>query len=159
MGYAFSAVTDDVAALYWNPAGIAVPRRTEVLISDVEWLADTRNNFLGFIMPLGERHSTVGVSLTALTMGEEEITITDKNSSYGTYLNDQKLEGEKAAILKNNDIIRIGCNVFIYARTKEGDQLHRNLKYFTEKTAYDITVLDPDKLQERSTYHNLKLPE
>ncbi|MBN1755481.1 PorV/PorQ family protein [bacterium] len=87
MGYAFTAVTGDIASLYWNPAGIAVPRRTEILFSDVEWFVDIRNNFAGFIMPLGNRNSTIGISLTALTMGEEEITTIEEPEGTGYYWN------------------------------------------------------------------------
>ncbi|MBN2543893.1 PorV/PorQ family protein [bacterium] len=83
MGYAFTAVTDDIASLYWNPAGIAVPKKMEFYFSDVEWISDIRNNFMGFIMPLGERYSTVGISITALTMGDEEITTIEEPEGTG----------------------------------------------------------------------------
>lgn len=85
MGYAFTAVTNDVTSLYWNPAGIAVPKKSEFFFSDVEWFLDIRNNFLGYIMPLKGQNSSIGASITALTMGEEEITTIEEPEGTGCY--------------------------------------------------------------------------
>jgi len=41
MGSAFTAVADDASAVYWNPAGLVEVRGNEVLLSQVEWPADT----------------------------------------------------------------------------------------------------------------------
>lgn len=73
MGEAFTALTSGVPSLYWNPAGLAVADGQQLAVSDVEWFADIRTNFLGYSRPVG-RIGTLGLGLTALTMGEEEIT-------------------------------------------------------------------------------------
>lgn len=69
---AFSAVADDPTALYWNPAGAALMARPGIVCSDVEWFGDIRNNFIGYVLPRGA--NAFGLSLTALTMGEEAVT-------------------------------------------------------------------------------------
>ena len=84
MGGAFTAVTNDVASLYWNPAGIAVPGKREFGFSDVEWVLDTRNSFVGGIFPITS-YSVIGINVLALTMGEEEITTIKKPDGTGYY--------------------------------------------------------------------------
>ncbi len=82
MGGAFTAVTNDVASLYWNPAGIVVPGKREFGFSDVEWVLDTRNSFVGGIFPITS-YSVIGINVLALTMGEEEITTLEKPDGTG----------------------------------------------------------------------------
>lgn len=72
MGGAFSAVANDATSLYWNPAGIAWVNRPSLIFSDVEWFADIRNNFIGYVLP--SKVGDLGISLTVLSMGKEEIT-------------------------------------------------------------------------------------
>ncbi|MFQ5905149.1 MAG: PorV/PorQ family protein [bacterium] len=73
MGGAFTAVADDISSLYWNPAGAAMLKGPEILISDAEWIADVRNNFVGYASPMGI-WGTLGISVTALSMGKEDVT-------------------------------------------------------------------------------------
>jgi len=73
MGGAYTAVANDISSLYWNPAGAAMMQRPELMVSDAEWIADVRNNFIGYASPLGI-WGTVGISLTSLSMGKEEVT-------------------------------------------------------------------------------------
>lgn len=72
MAGAFSALCDDVTGLYWNPAAIALVERPGLVVSDVEWFADIRNNFLGYVLPRGEA-GIFGLSITALTMASEDV--------------------------------------------------------------------------------------
>lgn len=80
MGGAFSAVANDITSLYWNPAGISWVERPSVIFSDVEWFADIRNNFLGYVHPT--QAGDFGLSLTVLSMGKEDITTLEQ--PYGT---------------------------------------------------------------------------
>ena len=72
LGNAIVARADGVLGLYWNPGAIAQSEKTEILASTVDWIADTRVSFLGVIHPLP--FGTLGISATALTMKEMEIT-------------------------------------------------------------------------------------
>lgn len=42
MGEAFTAVADDAASFYWNPAALTKIEGKDFFISDVEWIADIR---------------------------------------------------------------------------------------------------------------------
>jgi len=71
MGESFTAVADDVNALYWNPAGIGRLSRQELTASHAVWFQDINYDFFGLAMPLshasagemfvnGDRTSTAG---------------------------------------------------------------------------------------------------
>lgn len=76
MGEAFVAVSDDATANFWNPAGLATVTMREIGFHHNEWIADIRHEYLTAAFPLGG-FGTVGVSVTALQMGEMEITAVD----------------------------------------------------------------------------------
>jgi hypothetical protein len=81
MGEAFVAVVDDASATYWNPAGLASVTNREVCFQHNEWIADIRHEYLATALPLGN-FGTMGISLTALTMGSMEIlTVDDPETS------------------------------------------------------------------------------
>ena len=50
MGEAYTAVTDDISGVYWNPAGIALKYETQVFISHTNWVADTYHEFVAASM-------------------------------------------------------------------------------------------------------------
>jgi long-subunit fatty acid transport protein len=81
MGEAFVAVADDASATFWNPSGLATVTAREVSFYHNEWIADVRHEYLSAAFPLGG-FGTMGVSITALTMGEMEIlTVDDPNTT------------------------------------------------------------------------------
>jgi len=45
MGEAYTAVTDDISSVYWNPAGLATNYNTQVFFSHTNWIADTFHEF------------------------------------------------------------------------------------------------------------------
>jgi len=73
MGGAFVSVADDATALYWNPSGIARLDRNEFVFMHSNWLADIRFDFVGLAISMGNA-GTVGLSFTAMTMDEMDIT-------------------------------------------------------------------------------------
>ena len=73
MGGAFVSVADDATALYWNPSGIARLDCNEFVFMHSNWLADIRFDFVGLAIPMGNL-GTVGLSFTAMTMDEMDIT-------------------------------------------------------------------------------------
>lgn len=79
------ALVEGVAGLYWNPASIAYTEGTEVLISHVSWLADTKLSFAGIAQKFGP--GSIGLSVTALTMDEMEITTETNPNGTGQFFN------------------------------------------------------------------------
>lgn len=73
MGGAFVSLANDVTALYWNVSGIAQLDRSELSFTHSEWLQEINFDNFAAIMPLGSA-GVMGVSITAMTMGEMEQT-------------------------------------------------------------------------------------
>ncbi len=95
MGDAMSALVDGAAAAYYNPAGLlgtsSGDMGTQLMFMHKEWIQDTRTEFLGAALPLGERNA-LGVSVISTTVsdievrtlpGPPEATFTARNFSFG----------------------------------------------------------------------------
>ncbi|MFZ2324037.1 MAG: PorV/PorQ family protein [Ignavibacteriaceae bacterium] len=81
MADAFVAISNDVSALYWNPAGLSQFDDNQVIFSHNEWLVDINHDFLGAVYHLDNTNS-FGVSLTALTM--DNMKVTTEFAPFGT---------------------------------------------------------------------------
>jgi len=46
MGEAYTAVSDDISSVYWNPGGLALMDKNQVFISHTNWVAETYHEFL-----------------------------------------------------------------------------------------------------------------
>ena len=73
MGGAFVAMGDDATSLYYNPGAIAQAKKSQFLVSHINWLVNTDLNWIGAIINL-DGTNVFGVSLTHLDYGEEEVT-------------------------------------------------------------------------------------
>ncbi|HLP15617.1 MAG TPA: type IX secretion system outer membrane channel protein PorV [Bacteroidota bacterium] len=74
MGESGTGVADDAAALFWNPAGLAFQKGSEVSLSHAKWLpqfnlSDLFYEYLNFKTSI-EDFGTVGASVTYLNLGE-----------------------------------------------------------------------------------------
>lgn len=65
MGSAFTAVANDASALYWNVAGISNFSNVLITASHTNWLAESKFQHLGLVLPLGD-FKAFGLSLTML---------------------------------------------------------------------------------------------
>jgi len=87
MGDAMSGAVRGAAATFYNPAGLgartATGRSFEFLFMHKEWIQDTRTEFLGARMRLGEQHS-LGVSVLTTTVADIEIR-TRPGEAQGTF--------------------------------------------------------------------------
>lgn len=84
MGGAYSALADDITALYWNPAGIAKLQGTNVGASYSRWFADITHNYVGAVIPISEKYR-VGVSLAVVDYGSMERTTLERDFNGGTF--------------------------------------------------------------------------
>ena len=78
MGGAFTAVGDDASSVFYNPAGPALARNQELMLSHSEWLEGLRNEHAAYIQPVSPR-LTLFTGLTALI-----IPSLDKLDIYGS---------------------------------------------------------------------------
>lgn len=81
MGGAFSSISDDASAIYWNPAGIAYSDQFQSLFTYSSLFADIKLNYFGLIIPAGTA-GNFAVSVTALNYGE--LKVTTENQPEGT---------------------------------------------------------------------------
>lgn len=65
MGETFIAVSNDITALYWNPAGLMQFSEYGAHFSHNEWLVDLNHEFIGGIYRFG-KNNALGVSVIAL---------------------------------------------------------------------------------------------
>lgn len=84
MGGAFVSVANDATALYWNPSGISLAKKYEAVIAHNEWLASTRFDFAGLVLPLGD-FGTLGFCFTSLNMDDMKVTTVDQPGGTGEY--------------------------------------------------------------------------
>jgi len=91
MGGGFSALADDITALYWNPAGIARLQGINVGASYTRWFTDVQHNFIGAVLPISDRYRA-GVSLLVVDYGNLNRATIQKDANAGTFnANDMSL--------------------------------------------------------------------
>jgi hypothetical protein len=81
MGETFTAVANDVSALYWNPAGLTQFSQNQFMIAHTEYLVDIKHEFFGAAYHLSPTDA-VGFSLTSLHM--EDMPVTTEAQPFGT---------------------------------------------------------------------------
>ncbi len=69
LGGAFVAQANDLSAMYWNPAGLALLPGASVQLAHTRYLADINYNFAAFGVPLGNV-GTLAASLIFLDSGD-----------------------------------------------------------------------------------------
>lgn len=73
MGGAYTSVSDDASAMYWNPAGIANIGEVQAVFTYTQMFADINVNYVGVVLPAGEI-GNFGFSVTALNVGDMDVT-------------------------------------------------------------------------------------
>ncbi|MCP4633632.1 MAG: UPF0164 family protein [candidate division Zixibacteria bacterium] len=68
MGGAYSAITDDPSANYWNPAGLTNNESSALMLQHNEHFQDIQHEYIAYAAPFGSR-GVVGVSVSYLHMG------------------------------------------------------------------------------------------
>ncbi len=86
MGETMVAVRNEVADLFWNPAGIASFERRALTVSRNEMYVNLSYNFLGIIFPIAQS-SAIGVSVLYFDSGEMEVTTVDLPEGSGEFFN------------------------------------------------------------------------
>ncbi|MEO0074195.1 MAG: PorV/PorQ family protein [candidate division WOR-3 bacterium] len=84
MGDAFVAVADDASAAFWNPAGLALASRRQIVLNHIDWLADVSHEYVAAVVPT--HLGNWGLSVTALSLGQfEETTIGEYQGTGRTF--------------------------------------------------------------------------
>lgn len=84
LGGNFTAIANDVTALYWNPAGITKLKNINFSATHTQWFADIKHNAVMFALPVDE-NSAFGIEILHLTSGDIEQTTIDEQEGNGIY--------------------------------------------------------------------------
>ncbi len=82
MGEAFTAVANDVSALYYNPGGLIQVTRPQATFSMVSWPVGIKYAYIGGVMPVPMVSGVVGFQTT--TLFTDEMVETTPEMPYGT---------------------------------------------------------------------------
>lgn len=86
MGSAYSALANDVSALYWNPAGIGLMENRGAMVSYLDYVADTRQVWVGFATPFSGGERAVGISVGTFGFSDQpEYTVQDPDGTGRSY--------------------------------------------------------------------------
>ncbi|MCK5533584.1 PorV/PorQ family protein [bacterium] len=81
MGEAYVAISDDLDALFSNPAGLAVVQKKGLTAMYFKGLADIQTGFIGYVLPLKkEKESSLAIGLLSLHGGIIKINSSDGSS-------------------------------------------------------------------------------
>ena len=84
LGGTHAALSGDVSALYWNPAGVASIRRSSLYASYMDYFVGITHNFIGFVQPI-DIESSFGVSVIYLDSGDIEVTTIEEPEGTGSF--------------------------------------------------------------------------
>ncbi|OQY29500.1 MAG: hypothetical protein B6244_03745 [Candidatus Cloacimonetes bacterium 4572_55] len=84
MGEAFTAVANDVSAIYYNPGGLSYVGGRTLYGTHIEWPADINYDFVAYSQPLDAVGGVVAVSFGAVTMDDMKRTDVHLSGEDGT---------------------------------------------------------------------------
>lgn len=82
MGGAFVGLANDASTLYWNVGGIATLDQYEVILAHTDWIADTKFDYAGLVIPLGD-FGNFGFSFTSLSMEDMKVRTVEQPDGTG----------------------------------------------------------------------------
>jgi len=82
MGNAAIASARGVEAIFWNPAGMSVDKKSEVMFSTYNYIADITQNYLAGVLDAGS-FGTIGFHIQSLDFGDIEETTVDQPTGTG----------------------------------------------------------------------------
>ena len=86
LGGAYAALTTDVSALYYNPAGLAQMSRPGILVSTYSYVSGTRYNWVGIALPMGGGARAVGFAVGSFGFSDQPVyTLEDPDGTGETY--------------------------------------------------------------------------
>lgn len=74
MGQAFTAVVDDISAVWWNPAGLGFMRSPAAFFTNIDLPLDVQYNFLGVGAPVFDGNGVVAVAFGLLSTDDMVVT-------------------------------------------------------------------------------------
>ena len=73
LGGAYTAVTDDISSIWWNPAGLGFLEQRELMLTMVDYTLDLTYSYAAFATPLGDGNVVVGGFFGYLDVPDMEV--------------------------------------------------------------------------------------
>jgi len=121
MGNAFSALSDDGTAMFWNPAGLIHIQGTTVSLENVQWLADIQYNAVAVAHNLNPSWS-LGFFVTSLNSGEIERTTVERPEGTDSYFSVTDVMVGATAATQLTNKFSFGANIK-YVRENLDDEI------------------------------------
>ena len=102
MGSAFSALSDDATACFWNPAGLVDARAGELFFTHHRWIADIAQSAAGYTFDIDRVR--LGVSMNYFDVGEIDRAYENSAEPVGVFYADDLALGLSAGYLLNETI-------------------------------------------------------
>lgn len=119
LGGAFTALSDDINALHWNPAGLGRFQGKELAFTHAVFFGDIREEFIGYAQPLAKL-GTVGGGLTYLHL--DEVRQRDESGYEIASFTPYDLLGILTWAGKIGRNFEIGANLkYIYKKNREAE--------------------------------------
>lgn len=85
MGGAYAGISDDIYAIYYNPAGVAISKGNgQVAFNHIQWLADINYDFAAASMNI-ESLGSLFISVTSLRVPEDKVRTFDYPEGNGQF--------------------------------------------------------------------------
>lgn len=84
MAGGFSALSNDIYSIYWNPAGIARTQGISAGAAYTSWFGNINYNFIGAIVPISEKFRA-GISLTVMDYGNLRASTLENDANRGNF--------------------------------------------------------------------------
>ncbi len=110
MGEANVAVTDDIGAIFWNPAGLTNSLQDQAMFSHAAWLVDIQHEFAAASYHL-DPNNVVGLSVTSLHTDPMKVTTEYQQTGTGNYFNFTDLAVGATFAKKMTDQFSFGATV------------------------------------------------
>lgn len=106
MGSAYTAVADDISAIWWNPAGLGYLEGREVMVNVVDYTMDLTYSYAAFATPISDGRVVVGGFFGYLDIPDMEITTVQRPEGTGSFFNayDFQMGGSLAYTLSDRFI-------------------------------------------------------
>jgi len=110
MGGAYVAANEDVTSIYWNPGAFVQANKSQFSFSNTEWLVGTKFRWFGFMLNL-DGTNAIGLSLTQLDYGEEEVTTESQPDGTGEFWSAQDIAFTVSYSRRLTDLFSMGGTV------------------------------------------------
>jgi hypothetical protein len=84
LGGSFAAVANDVTALYWNPAGLALMPAAQASVSTYRYVADTRYSWAGVAFPISGGSRAIGFQGATFGFSDQPVYTVEQPNGDGT---------------------------------------------------------------------------